>query len=502
MLHMRNINTGCFCLQIYFVIFSLIDGHLLRSWTNLTMVSNTFNQFSAQQFVYPNYYPLNDPMSGQPPSSSTGQMWSHVIPNSMPWSQPNTSQYENAFAFCSFQNVMPPLIYPQIAPPPPAVNQFNPSPYFQPTNSSSPSALQNSIPINPPNEVSQPNKRNINLMEDELDCDFDYDSHRPIKKYICEDKVLEIFDRLHIREGDQYIVEDVVEDEPIISQTSGVVIEEVDEPVLRMSDELKDALKNHKTMIDKLAQNEMDKISKAVVVWQPNPLEKLLNNEEPNVKSEEDSDECSETENNKSQVQIEEIHSDDEDEMMIEFVDIPLDDYNNEDQLMQWTSTNDSIHQTEQRHVWKALLMAVAVTHLELYSRPVNLSLKALINKNACTFLPEKNVAFGKKNPNEISGPRLWITCQVDDDEVPPEWHLLSVRDHFGILWNIVLDSLFPISECHLRTTCWHMPLGLLYTLWRHCFITNQTLANRFRNCSNWNPGALWLPTIVERQLD
>src|SRR6218665_3446613 len=64
---------------------------------------------------------------------------------------------------------------------------------------------------------------------------FDYDFVRPTKKYIAEDKVIEIFDRLHIREGENYIVEDVDDvkdtlDSAIdIDPDHNVVIEELPE---------------------------------------------------------------------------------------------------------------------------------------------------------------------------------------------------------------------------------------------------------------------------------
>ncbi|OTF79036.1 hypothetical protein BLA29_011365 [Euroglyphus maynei] len=134
---------------------------------------------------------------------------------------------------------------------------------------------------------------------------FDFDNDRPIKKYICEDKVLEIFDRMHIREGEHYIVEDV-KDDPLIdtnnnnNNNSGIHIEEIDDnnnindnhnaQILEMSTELRDAFANQQpSLTDKLIKGEQEKLSKALVVWESNSIMKLLtNNNQQEIDSDDD----------------------------------------------------------------------------------------------------------------------------------------------------------------------------------------------------------------------
>lgn len=155
-------------------------------------------------------------------------------------------------------------------------------------------------------------------MNPEDDVDFDFDSRRPVKKYICDDKVLEIFDRLHICEAKQYIVDDV-DELPIenLEESSSVVIEELEqtEPTLKISDDIKEVFGNHKTIFDKLVESEMDKACKAVTLWQPNPIKKLINF---NDKDDEDS---SDKEDSNSQVVIEEVFSDDNDDEEMENIE-------------------------------------------------------------------------------------------------------------------------------------------------------------------------------------
>lgn len=180
-------------------------------------------------------------------------------------------------------------------------------------------------------DLNSNNKRQIDTVSDydELSVEeFDFDSRRPMKKYICEEKVLEIFDRLHIREGNQYIVEHVPDDEACPPKTNpfrhNVSIEEVfenEDCQLEYSPQLKDALQTEVDITNKLIKLEQEKLSKALVLYRPNPVLKSLrpdydNNEESSAKK---------------AVQVEEVSSDNddttttEDEMLVEEEDMPKD---------------------------------------------------------------------------------------------------------------------------------------------------------------------------------
>lgn len=197
-------------------------------------------------------------------NTTTNQQWSENIPAIMPWST-NTVQSgcSDNFSFKSMANKTP----------------------FSKTNHSDNCDFK---PINLGDKGRRP-KRTFNYNETQVE--FDYDDNRPVKKYICDDKVLEIFDRMHIREGENYIVED----DPDISlkpnNQSNIIIEELNDYVLEFSDELKDVLKNKpETITDKILKAEGDKINKALIVWKPNNLTRLLslNNKEKDNEEEND----------------------------------------------------------------------------------------------------------------------------------------------------------------------------------------------------------------------
>lgn len=163
---------------------------------------------------------------------------------------------------------------------------------------------------------NQNNKRQVSPLDTDVDANFDFESRRPVKKYISEDKVLEIFDqfgRFHIREGEQYIVEDEplrkTSDNSFKHNVKIEVLEDEDEHVLELSPELKNAFQNgNPSIAGKLMQEEKDKISKAVVLWQPNTILKtLLSDDDSKSESEDDAN---------GGVEIEEIFSDLDEEML------------------------------------------------------------------------------------------------------------------------------------------------------------------------------------------
>ncbi|XP_027196067.2 uncharacterized protein LOC113790580 [Dermatophagoides pteronyssinus] len=256
--------------------------------------------------------------STMPPStpiiSPQHQSWSQNIPSVMPWSnQLNNQSINERFSF----GIMPsPLPSSQIS-----------QPIQQPQLINNQQLINNSIA--PSNQNINANKKRhfshlINDSEDESF--YDFDNERPIKKYIGEDKVLEIFDRMHIREGENYIVEDV-KDVPLIdsnNNNNGILIEEIDDnnnistdtgnvQILEISPELRDAFSNQQPSItDKLIQAEQEKISKALVVWESNSLMNLLSG---NNRSEIDSDDDDDNNNN---VRIEEPSDTDLDDQMVD----------------------------------------------------------------------------------------------------------------------------------------------------------------------------------------
>lgn len=134
--------------------------------------------------------------------------------------------------------------------------------------------------------------------------DFDFDCDRPKKKFISEDKILEIFADMHIREGEQCVVKDVSEsdsDSLTIEDENGFLIKKLDdsEPLkpggqtFEWSEELVDALKAApKTAFEKIIEDQKVKFSKAVVLWQPSiSFPECLSKTLPNETSGEDNDE-------------------------------------------------------------------------------------------------------------------------------------------------------------------------------------------------------------------
>ena len=89
----------------------------------------------------------------------------------------------------------------------------------------------------------------------------------PVKQHISEDKVSAIFNRLHITNNNSLRYEDDIESAELDDSTC-----EADENRSKNSmvfaDELQSVIKS-KTLTEKVIQNELDKYSKAVVLWQP-----------------------------------------------------------------------------------------------------------------------------------------------------------------------------------------------------------------------------------------
>lgn len=181
------------------------------------------------------------------------------------------------------------------------------------------------------NDLNVNNKRHIDTVSDydQLSVEeFDFDSRRPVKKYICEEKVLEIFDRLHIREGNHYIVEDVPDEEACPPKNNpfrhNVSIEEVfdnEDCQLEFSTQLKDALQVETDITNKLIKFEQEKLAKALVLYRPNSI---LDKLKQNCDSSSDKEESSA----KKSVKVEEISSDNDDsteDQMLAEEDMPND---------------------------------------------------------------------------------------------------------------------------------------------------------------------------------
>lgn len=263
---------------------------------------------------------LSPPQQWQANLVDNHKMWTHTVPNVMPWSsngpcafsQPLDQPFEH-----SIQHTIPPQNVAYF----PSATWHQPP--FMPPQSMPISPLPGasaeiiSTSTSPPfqGNFNQNNKRQVSPLDIEVDANFDFESRRPVKKFISEDKVLEIFDqfgRFHIREGEQYIVEDEQLPKPSDSDFKhNVKIEVLDDEedhILELSPELKNVFQNDNPSIaGKLMQEEKDKISKAVVLWQPNTILKTL-------LSDDDSKSDSEDEANGG-VEIEEIFSDQDEEM-------------------------------------------------------------------------------------------------------------------------------------------------------------------------------------------
>lgn len=295
----------------------------------------SYGGFAPMNTNLNNFARLSPPQQWQsPPNVGNHQMWAHTVPNVMPWSS-SSGPYspEGIFAFSQLHPPYEPIL-PNVPPqngayyPPSATYQqpfIQPQP-FTPPSQPSPLSPQPTVlnPSSPPIQGSfnQNNKRHISPLDGELESDanFDFESRRPVKKYISEDKVIEIFDRFHISEGDHYIVEDVADES--MRNASGnnfkhnVVIEVLDDEedrILELSPELKNAFQNGSSCITgKLMQDEKDKFSKAVVLWQPNTILKTLLNDSDDDASKDESEES----NDNGGVEIEEIFSDDDEEML------------------------------------------------------------------------------------------------------------------------------------------------------------------------------------------
>ncbi|CAG2104376.1 unnamed protein product [Medioppia subpectinata] len=105
--------------------------------------------------------------------------------------------------------------------------------------------------------------------------DDEYDDGRPVKQYISEEKVSAIFNRLHITNGNSgnnaihmFDVNDKCEDEDFEDQSTCEADSSDKSPIV-FAHELQNAIKS-KTMTERLVQSEIDKHSKAVVIWRPN----------------------------------------------------------------------------------------------------------------------------------------------------------------------------------------------------------------------------------------
>lgn len=270
--------------------------------------------------VNADYANISPPQQWQAPLGNNHPMWHHSVPNVMPWSSSGPCAFSQPLQQPFEQPIQPNMPFQNVAYFPSA--SFH-QPPFMPSQSMPISPLPGasagitSPSTSPPfqGNFNQNNKRQVSPLDIEVDANFDFESRRPVKKYISEDKVLEIFDqfgRFHIREGEQYIVED----EPLRKTSNNFkhnvkieVLEDEEDHVLELSPELKNAFQNGNSSIaGKLIQEEKDKISKAVVLWQPNTILKTL-------LSDDDSKSESEDEANEG-VEIEEIFSDQDEEML------------------------------------------------------------------------------------------------------------------------------------------------------------------------------------------
>ena len=99
---------------------------------------------------------------------------------------------------------------------------------------------------------------------DSSDEEIEEELRTPVKQHISEDKVSAIFNRLHITKSDIFDSDDRIEVEDENNDTNGDLPKN---PII-FTNELQNAIKN-KRITDRLVQNELDKHSKAVVLWQP-----------------------------------------------------------------------------------------------------------------------------------------------------------------------------------------------------------------------------------------
>lgn len=256
-----------------------------------------------------------------PLGNSLPSSWATCVPNVMPWSHgiPSSSTQSSIFPFSQ----SPPNAFCYSPAPAPILPSISPSNNYYPiSNQPTPNQFKEIVgaqvaSASPAstfpfcNNFNQNNKRQIPTVDEDIEIDFE--TSRPTKKYITDDKVLEIFDRLHIREGDHYIVEDAPEEAPIPSSNCKhnvaiEVLEDDEDLVLELSPELKNAFQCRNTSItDKLLEGEKDKLSKAVVLWQPNALLKTLIGDAVHDANSETEDE--------DRPQIEEVYSDQDEEM-------------------------------------------------------------------------------------------------------------------------------------------------------------------------------------------
>ena len=250
------------------------------------------------------------------------QVWSQNVPHTMPWSNEaiNPQNITGNFAFtCSTMlngtnnHMSTPIPHNHSV----TISDSSQSIFYDQTLPNYNNSIQpiDSVSLQHEN-VNKNNKRCTNPMDDngEIDIDFDFECRRPIKKYISEDKVFEIFDRLQIRDGNNYIVEDEPDEKcqvELNKHKHNVTIEMIEDNdhVIQFSTELKNAFQNNNnnSITNKLIENEKDKLSKAVILWQPNTiLKSFLDNPE----SDDDTNE-----NDKNSIKIEEVLSDDDEEM-------------------------------------------------------------------------------------------------------------------------------------------------------------------------------------------
>ncbi|XP_054167991.1 uncharacterized protein LOC128965342 [Oppia nitens] len=118
--------------------------------------------------------------------------------------------------------------------------------------------------------------QHLKRRSDSSDDDIDDDGlRRPAKQYISEDKVSAIFNRLHITNSDFNkndginAVNENIDYEDLDDESNNETIDAKHNNTLVFANELQSAFKN-KTITDKLVQNEIDKHSKALILWQPN----------------------------------------------------------------------------------------------------------------------------------------------------------------------------------------------------------------------------------------
>lgn len=102
-------------------------------------------------------------------------------------------------------------------------------------------------------------KRRNDSSDEELDDEL---RTTPVKQHISEDKVSAIFDKLHITNGHSF--DTTIEAEELEEDSS----DQSHHKSMVFTDELQSAIKC-KTMTERVVQNELDKLSKAVVLWQP-----------------------------------------------------------------------------------------------------------------------------------------------------------------------------------------------------------------------------------------